>query len=61
MGKIYNYIIQAQYQYEIEVEAKDIFQASKKAINELKKLMEKDDFKEERGSDISMRIWHQYP
>jgi hypothetical protein len=62
----YKYFMQAQYQYQINVDADDIFEATKLAIDKLKKLMlnnpdPDNQWNEERGSDLSMRIFHQYP
>lgn len=50
------YFMQAQYRHEIKVKADDIFEAAHKAIDKLKKLELKDGFKEQRGSDLTMRI-----
>jgi len=57
------YIAQAQYEYQIEVEANDIFEATKLVIDELKKRMlnGEEPFQEQRGSDINLRVWHEYP
>jgi len=57
----FNYVMQAQYHHEIHVNADDIFEATHKAIDKLEKLEKKEGFTEQRGSDLSMRIWHEYP
>jgi ribosomal protein S27AE len=45
------------YGKEVEISAKDIFEATKKGIDIFKKRMIKAKFVEQDGSDISLRIW----
>ena len=46
-----------EYGREIEVRAKNIFEALRKTIKIIKKRMDKKGFNEKDGVDISLRIW----
>jgi hypothetical protein len=45
------------YGKEFTVRAKDIFEAIKKGTDTIKQRMLKQGFKEQDGSDVSLRIW----